>query len=114
MRTPEDLETEPCFLVADAVARLDKPQTLTGLLPDGQCTPIAPARPQQVIAETTEQHIIWNGFLGMKLEAIALEVLREKTTLGGLLLLSSAEWIAEHGKAAVLLPVLAEASADAI
>src|SRR5690606_36684749 len=68
---------------------------------------------EPVHAEADEQHIVGRGVLRVQLEPVALEPLSlERAALDELLLLG-AHREAEDRQAAVLLPVLADPTADA-
>ena len=65
---------------------------------------------QDLLAEQAQQHIVGRRVLGVQLEALALEVLHRAALFGQLI----GERVAEHRQAAVLLPVLRKAPADAM
>ena len=80
----------------------------------GEGRPIAALLFQPIIAEPTQEHIVRSALLGMRFEAVALEILGKEGAFGGLLLGGCGDRVAENWQATVLLPELAEAALDTV
>ncbi len=110
---PVRLPVMPESLECDRVPGFRKVPGLLRMCPRFRL-PVPALLPEPIVAQPSEQDVVRGLLLGVELEAVALERLRQEAALVGLLVRRRRDRVAEDRQAAVLLPVVVEAALDAV